>query len=55
MPILSAILRIAVNSLVPDFGDKYLSTNLWQGWSQRAPRFAHGLEAEAANPYLRLA
>ena len=38
----------------PDFGDKYLSTNLWQGWSQRAPRFPRGLEADAANPDLRL-
>jgi cysteine synthase B len=39
----------------PDFGDKYLSTNLWQGWSQRAPRFASGFAAESGNPDLRLA
>lgn len=37
----------------PDFGDKYLSTNLWQGWSQRAPRFSRGLDAESADPNLR--
>jgi S-sulfo-L-cysteine synthase (O-acetyl-L-serine-dependent) len=39
----------------PDFGDKYLSTNLWQGWTGRVPRFPHGVDADAANPDLRLA
>jgi len=27
-------------TIFPDFGDKYLSTNLWLGWDDRAPRVA---------------
>ena len=43
-------------TIFPDFGDKYLSTNLWLGWQQRAPR-AHDLGSAraAGGPDLRLA
>jgi len=54
-----AALRIAqklehgdIVTVFPDFGDKYLSTNLWSGWSQRAPRFPGGVAAR--DPDLRL-
>jgi cysteine synthase B len=41
-------------TVFPDFGDKYLSTNLWSGWTQRAPRFPGGVAAEVHDPDLRL-
>jgi hypothetical protein len=32
-------------TIFPDFGDKYLSTNLWLGWQERAPHAAAGARA----------
>jgi cysteine synthase B len=56
-----AALQIAQNlergdivTVFPDFGDKYLSTNLWQGWNQRAPRFSGSLTTSTPDPDLRL-
>jgi len=43
-----------VVTVFPDFGDKYLSTNLWQGWSHRAPRFPASYAVLAQDPDLRL-
>jgi cysteine synthase B len=43
-------------TIFPDFGDKYLSTNLWLGWQQRAPRADDlGGARATSNPDLRLA
>lgn len=42
-------------TIFPDFGDKYLSTNLWLGWNQRAPGLDGAFAREACNPDLRLA
>ena len=43
-------------TIFPDFGDKDLSTNLWLGWQQRAPRADDlGSAHAASNPDLRLA
>jgi len=41
-------------TVFPDFGDKYLSTNLWQGWNQRMPRFSGSLTSRTPDPDLRL-
>lgn len=57
-----AALKVAENlehgdivTVFPDFGDKYLSTNLWLGWNQRAPRFSGSIAGGVHDPDLRLA
>jgi cysteine synthase B len=39
--------RGEIVTIFPDFGDKYLSTNLWLGWDDRAPRVAELHRARA--------
>ncbi len=40
--------RAEIVTILPDFGDKYLSTNLWLGWEDRAPRLAELRRERAA-------
>ncbi|MEW6268564.1 MAG: cysteine synthase [Thermodesulfobacteriota bacterium] len=40
-------------TIFPDFGDKYLSTNLWQGWRDRAPRIEELRDKGARDPDVR--
>jgi cysteine synthase B len=39
-----------VVTIFPDFGDKYLSTNLWAGWQERAPHVGGSVRPEEATP-----
>lgn len=47
--------RGEIVTIFPDFGDKYLSTNLWQGWRDRAPRIEDLRGRRARDPDVRLA
>jgi cysteine synthase B len=56
LEVAKTIERGDIVTIFPDFGDKYLSTNLWLGWQQRAPRVdEHGRGSAARDPDLRLA
>jgi cysteine synthase B len=45
--------RGEIVTIFPDFGDKYLSTNLWQGWRDRAPRLEDVHARGARSPDVR--